>query len=210
MSTNFQDESVPCKRPFPMYWYYLLSVIGLLVVSIILAAGVGGILSSETDISQDEYAGNAAGFVFGLVFCGGIIGILWPRRKHFIDGWNNALDFEGRATRPQFWVFILMNGAICACATIIVPFLSIFCSLVVFVPELSMTVRRLTDAGAPKFWVVIPSSLIILSIAEEFQNPEAYFWSVCSLIGCLIAYLIIGLAPSAAEVAAQTEEREKQ
>ena len=199
MSTNPHDESVHLARPFPMYWYYILSVVGLLVVSIILAAGVGGILSSETDVSQDEFAGDAAGFVFGLVFFGGIIGTLWPKRRHFIDGWNNALDFTGSATRPQFWVFILMNGAICVCVIAIVPSLSILCSLVLFVPELSMTVRRLTDAGAPKFLAIIPVFLIIFATVGE-----SLFWYLCYLI----AYLVIGLAPSIAGVAAQTEGRE--
>ena len=73
--------------------------------------------------------------------------------KHYIDFWKRAFDFGGVASRPQYWVPSLIN------VIIIVVLICIFLSesvaltfiisaiylLVMIIPSISVTVRRLHD-----------------------------------------------------------------
>lgn len=77
--------------------------------------------------------------------------------KYFIDVIkNHYVDFAGRATRTQFWMFVLWNfiisfviGIICGIflkenATNIV---SLVYSLALLLPSLGLAARRLRDGG---------------------------------------------------------------
>ncbi|MGL9942359.1 MULTISPECIES: DUF805 domain-containing protein [Enterococcus] len=89
--------------------------------------------------------------------------------------WQNSFNYTGRVTRKEYWLVALMNALIgvgygiligFACAlndsgTIIV---SLICGLVaycllVFIPSISISVRRLRDAGlhwAFIFFIFVP------------------------------------------------------
>ncbi|WP_416395346.1 MULTISPECIES: DUF805 domain-containing protein [unclassified Curtobacterium] len=83
---------------------------------------------------------------------------------------RKAADFRGRATRPEFWWFILFStvvGTALGAANVVTPAgtvmvgsaLSGVWSVVVFVPTLAVTVRRLRDAGhrwQNVFWLLLP------------------------------------------------------
>jgi len=66
------------------------------------------------------------------------------------------MTFQGRASRSEFWWFMLayIIGAIFA---MFVPFLPIIYALGMFLPLLAVGFRRMQDIGKPGWYFVIPS-----------------------------------------------------
>jgi uncharacterized membrane protein YhaH (DUF805 family) len=65
------------------------------------------------------------------------------------------LDFEGEASRPEFWWFFLFVGVVSFALALVSNKLSGLFSLVVLVPYLAVTVRRLHDTNRSGWWVLV-------------------------------------------------------
>lgn len=73
--------------------------------------------------------------------------------KHYIDFWKRAFDFSGVASRVQYWVPSLINTAIIVVLICILLsesvaltfIISAIYLLVMIIPSISVTVRRLHD-----------------------------------------------------------------
>lgn len=91
-------------------------------------------------------------------------------------------DFNGRARRQEFWMFVLINFAISVAitliATLITPELAILntlYSLAVLVPSIAVGVRRLHDIGKSGwlyFLILIPVIGVILLIVWWATDSE--------------------------------------
>ncbi len=76
---------------------------------------------------------------------------------------NHYLDFEGRATRKQFWMFVLINFIIVFLIGFvgqlllddIGSWLSNLYSLAVLLPSIAIAIRRLHDIGKSGWWLLI-------------------------------------------------------
>ena len=88
-----------------------------------------------------------------------------------IDCFNRAFDFETRSTRKEFWFFKLFQ---------ILAMLSLFFfenlgingliflfSIIIIIPDLSISVRRLHDVSKSGFWLI---HIIIFSVIFT-MNP---------------------------------------
>ena len=69
-------------------------------------------------------------------------------------------NFQGRATRPEYWYFVLFN----ILASIAAGFIDVslrdntvasLCTLIFFLPGLAVTARRLHDIGRSGWWQLI-------------------------------------------------------
>ena len=80
----------------------------------------------------------------------------------FVSGWQRSFDYKGRSSRPDFWWFLLANFI----ALVILAILSgmaksvgstiyVIYAIAQIFPSLSLTVRRLRDAGKPWPWIFI-------------------------------------------------------
>ncbi len=100
---------------------------------------------------------------------------------------DNYANFEGRATRPEYWYFFLANfliGFIIGIIASFIPvimFLSYIYSLAVLVPSLAVAVRRLHDIGKPWYYllvVFIPIVgaiwLIVMLATEGTPGPNEF------------------------------------
>jgi uncharacterized membrane protein YhaH (DUF805 family) len=76
---------------------------------------------------------------------------------------NHYADFEGRARRQTYWMFVLVNAIISVVISIVGLLLpgalgtvlsSIF-SLAILVPAIAVGVRRLHDIGKSGWWYLI-------------------------------------------------------
>jgi uncharacterized membrane protein YhaH (DUF805 family) len=82
------------------------------------------------------------------------------------SGFSNYANFKGRASRSEFWWFILFSQLIQTLAQNISSSIASIASLVLFVPNLSMHVRRLHDIGRSSKWLIwLAASVAGMAIA---------------------------------------------
>lgn len=95
----------------------------------------------------------------------------------YLQSWKKFVDFSGRATRPEYWVFVLINYLVMVVLVIggmmadgdfsnisepqtdptfsTWEFLYGILSLLVFLPTLAVGARRLHDSGRSGFWLLM-------------------------------------------------------
>lgn len=79
----------------------------------------------------------------------------------YVNMWKNFFNFSGKSNRPDFWwpvvVNIIINIALTIVTAIIPPlvFVSYIYSLAILIPSISITVRRLRDAGFHWAWILL-------------------------------------------------------
>jgi uncharacterized membrane protein YhaH (DUF805 family) len=90
--------------------------------------------------------------------------------KAVTSAFRNALKFEGRSRRPEYWWFFLFVFAGAFVIGVIEhlalgggQWLTRLFQLVVFLPFLAVAWRRLQDTGRPGWWVLVPSAIVVVS-----------------------------------------------
>ncbi len=103
--------------------------------------------------------------------------------KWYLKVMKHYSDFNGRASREEYWMFVLFNFLISLLFFLIdillgtmnnilfVGILSSFYSIGVMVPSWAVTVRRLHDVGKSGFFILI-----------EFVPIIGSFWLLLTLI----------------------------
>ena len=99
---------------------------------------------------------------------------------------NNYIGFEGRASRSEYWwffLFCIFVGIITGMADFVAGW-NVITNIVIialFLPTLSVAVRRLHDIGRSGWWyliVIIPYLgyivLLIFNILEGEEHPNQY------------------------------------
>jgi uncharacterized membrane protein YhaH (DUF805 family) len=84
--------------------------------------------------------------------------------NYYLDAFHKYTEFSGRATRTQYWMFVLFNAIVSIAIGIITALLSpgtiatsigwlyFFATLV---PSLALGVRRLHDTDRSGWWILI-------------------------------------------------------
>ncbi|QAA23343.1 DUF805 domain-containing protein [Sporolactobacillus terrae] len=80
----------------------------------------------------------------------------------YVDVIKNYVGFSGRATRTEFWMFVLVNFFIAIFVELIDKFIlnglrvfSTLYNLAVLIPALAVGARRLHDIGKTGWWQLI-------------------------------------------------------
>ena len=63
-------------------------------------------------------------------------------------------DFNGRASRPEYWWFVLFSFIV-SILTMFLPFVSLIAALALFLPSLAAAVRRLHDIDKSGWWLLL-------------------------------------------------------
>ena len=98
--------------------------------------------------------------------------------KYFIEGLKKYAEFEGRARRKEYWMFILFYFIFTIAAVVLdeilgsEPVIYIVYGLVLILPYLAVTVRRLHDTNRSGWWILLPCIPLIIAI---FTNFHFYF-----------------------------------
>ncbi|MGI2327571.1 DUF805 domain-containing protein [Planococcus sp. YIM B11945] len=86
--------------------------------------------------------------------------------KEFVDVFKKTFVFSGRSRRKEYWMFILITAIISIVLTILdmvlglditedTGLLSGLFSLILIIPTLSVTIRRLHDIGKSGWWILL-------------------------------------------------------
>ena len=80
--------------------------------------------------------------------------------QYFLDALNKYADFSGKASRKEYWMFVLLYLLIYVGLAIVESFvgtllLSLIFSLGLFIPSISIAGRRLHDTNRSGWWQLI-------------------------------------------------------
>lgn len=74
----------------------------------------------------------------------------------YVDVFKRYFDFEGRTSRNDFWMFVLIHFIIMVVLSMIdFLFLSGLYGLVMIIPTISVTARRLHDTNKSGWWQLL-------------------------------------------------------
>lgn len=103
---------------------------------------------------------------------------------YYIDAFRNYATFKGRASRKQYWMFVLLNFIISIAIGLVesaigfgdMTFLSFLYSIAVIVPNLSIASRRLHDTGRSAWWILLALiplvGAIVLTVLLIFDSEK--------------------------------------
>lgn len=86
-------------------------------------------------------------------------------QQAIVSGFQNYVNFSGRAARSEFWywalfVFLVNIAATLVDAAIDVPLIGGLASLALFLPGIAVSVRRLHDLDRTGWWLLIAFTII--------------------------------------------------
>ena len=105
--------------------------------------------------------------------------------KYFIGALKKYADFEGRATRKEYWMFILFYLILYVVLVVIDSsmeslLLSTIFSLGLLVPSISVAARRLHDTGRSGWWQlislipIIGTIIVIIFLVQDSHEENKY------------------------------------
>lgn len=92
---------------------------------------------------------------------------------------TNYFNFKGRARRKEFWMFglcymgVLIAGGVCQRLLAIPHFYNVL-TLLMAIPSISVTVRRMHDVGKSGWYQLIPIYSFILMCSEGDRGSNNY------------------------------------
>lgn len=107
--------------------------------------------------------------------------------NYYIDAWKNYVNFQGRARRKAYWMFVLFNVIAAVIANVIDGvlgtggILGALYGLAVLLPGIALGVRRLHDIGKSGWWLLIvlvpligPIILLVFAVMDSQPGDNQY------------------------------------
>lgn len=86
---------------------------------------------------------------------------------------NHYFDFSGKATRKQFWIFLFFSVIIPIIIKFINENLAGIIGLLLIMPQLAITFRRLHDTNHSPWWLLCPLITMIYGYLPDI--PSNYY-----------------------------------
>lgn len=136
-----------------------------------------------------------------------------PQLEYVKKYFRNALDYKGRATRPEFWCPALFNfllGLVFQMLLSIfgrinflyqlINFVSFLYSLLCFVPSITVAIRRLHDINQPGWFILLPvvgffvgSILGLCAVIPIIGGLFAFVGVVLPLLSILVLFILLAM-----------------
>lgn len=94
--------------------------------------------------------------------------------NYYIKVWQNFANFDGRARRSEYWMFVLFNVIISTVLQLIFIKLYFIYALAILIPALSCGIRRMHDVGKSGWYILIPIYNFILAVTEGDTGSNEY------------------------------------
>lgn len=102
----------------------------------------------------------------------------------YINAWKNYVNFQGRARRRAYWMFVLFNIIAIILLAVIDGVIGTggllggLYTLAVLLPSLALSVRRLHDIGKSGWWILLGlvpfiGAIVLLIFAVMDSQPGA-------------------------------------
>ena len=110
----------------------------------------------------------------------------------YLDAWKNYINFQGRARRKAYWMFVLFNLIALVILSLIEGALGLsgqngygiltgLYTLAIILPLIALAVRRLHDTGRSGWWILIglvpligPIVLIVFYVTDSQPGTNQY------------------------------------
>ena len=99
--------------------------------------------------------------------------------KYYLKVLQNYATFKGRASRSEYWYFVLFNiifsivlGFVSGIVDL--PILYTIYSLVLLIPSIAVAVRRMHDVGKSGWFILIPIYDLILACTQGVKGENEY------------------------------------
>ena len=100
--------------------------------------------------------------------------------NYFIKGLRHSFDFNGRATKSEFWYFVLFEILTLLVIGIFSSTLYALVGLIMLIPAIAVMVRRIHDIGRSWKWlllILIPVvDLVVLYWLIQPSEPQENAW----------------------------------
>ena len=106
-------------------------------------------------------------------------------------GFQKYADFSGRASRSEFWWFILFT-IIARMLAALIPGVGFIVGLALLLPTLSAMVRRLHDINRTGWWILMPVGIAIAGIIAGIVlavNVSLTWGAVIGVLTPILAFL---------------------
>lgn len=99
--------------------------------------------------------------------------------------WNclkKFADFKGRARRSEFWWWTLLATVInitaffVQCDSILTYAIWLFLFLIILLPSMAVTARRLHDIGRTALWLLFSYGTFVIGLITLPLGTSGYFW----------------------------------
>ena len=87
---------------------------------------------------------------------------------------ENYSNFDGRARRKEYWMFVLFNAIISTVISLIEPAVYSIYSLAVITPTIAVAIRRMHDVGKSGWYVLIPIYNLVLACTDGDSGDNEY------------------------------------
>ena len=98
---------------------------------------------------------------------------------YYLSALQDYASFNGRASRSEYWYFLLFNLIIAFLFTIIgiaaeMPLISPLYTAAVLLPAVGVSIRRMHDVGKSGWYILIPIYNLILACTEGEKGANQY------------------------------------
>ena len=99
--------------------------------------------------------------------------------KFYLKVLQNYATFKGRASRSEYWYFVLFNVIFSIVLGFVsgivdLPILYTIYSLVLLIPSIAVAVRRMHDVGKSGWFILIPIYDLILACTQGVKGENEY------------------------------------
>lgn len=102
--------------------------------------------------------------------------------QNYFDAYENYFSTSGRTKRTPYWTFILINLLLTFLFRYAPAVVAGVFSLLIFIPTITITIRRLHDIGRSGWWVLLNltfiGSIYVLYLTLKPSQPGANAYGI--------------------------------
>ncbi|QJP95654.1 MULTISPECIES: DUF805 domain-containing protein [Pseudomonas] len=98
----------------------------------------------------------------------------------YMEALKNYAEFKGRATRREYWMFILINMGICIVIGVLDAILNTkgvlynLYSLAMLLPSIAVGARRMHDTDRSGWWLLLPIVNLVFLVQDSQPGPNRF------------------------------------